>query len=157
MILMNIIWPCAPDGTVFRTPPEFFDWGGLKWSGSSVSDVEGISQGLIKPCAGHLVQPAHRLGIEDILRDSEDIVAVHDADLGKPLWLPDLDFGTDASDCPSNGGTGHRAEHWNCCVSRQDANGPATRRGTEISPVDVAPGYHSMAVSAARRRAASTI
>jgi hypothetical protein len=127
-----------------------------RW-GSSVSDVEGISQGLVKPCAAHLVQPAYRLRIENLLRNGEDSVAVHDADLGKPLWLADLDFGTDASDCPSDRGTGHRAEHCNCCVSRQNANGPATRRGTEVSPVDVAPRYHSRAVSAARRRAASTI
>jgi len=121
------------------------------------SDVEGIPQGLVKPCTAHLVQPAYRLGIEDILRNGEDIVAVHDAGLGKALWLPDLDFGPDASDCSSDRGTGHRPEHWNCCVSRQNANGSAARRGTEISPVDVTPRYHSRAVSAARRRAASTI
>src|SRR5437660_9484972 len=147
----------APVGTVFEPHLSSSLWADLKWSGSSVSDVEGISQGLIKPCAGHLVQPAHRLGIEDILRNGEDVVAVHDAGLGNPLWLPDLDFGPDASDCPSNRGTGHRAEHWNCCVSRQNANGSVARQRTEVNPVDVPPRYHSRVVSAARRRAASTI
>ena len=71
--------------------------------------------------------------------------------------LPDFDFGPDASDCPSNRGTGHRDEHGNGCIPRQNANGSATRRGTEVSPVDLAPRYHSRAVSAARRRAAATM
>src|SRR5260370_10148116 len=140
---MGALWKMrlhsAPDGTVFE--PHLRDLsvsGDLKLD-SSVTDVEGIPQGLVKPCASHLVQPAYRLGIEDILRNGEDIVAVHDAGLGKALWLPDLDFGPDASDCPSDRGTGHRPEHWNCCVSRQNANGSAARRGTQVSPVDVTP------------------
>ncbi len=110
---------------------------------------------MIKASPPHLIESANWLSVKHTLGDCEDAVAVDDTGLSKSLGLTDLDFGPDASDGAGKGGTGHRREYGDCRVSGQDANGSPTSRGTEVSPVDLAPHYHSGAVSAARRRAAS--
>ena len=69
----------------------------------SVEDVECVSQGSIEFGPLDLVELSHRLPVERLDGNSDDVVAADDARLRKAFVRPDRDLGSDAS-----GGSGDR-------------------------------------------------
>ena len=88
--------------------------------------------------------------------DRDQVVATDDARLRQTRCSPDLHLGADPTNGSSNRSAGDRSQHCQRRVAREHTNGPPTRRRTEISPHNVAAGYHSGAVCAASRVAAAT-
>lgn len=58
----------------------------------SVHDVQRIAQGLIESSSGDLVELTDRFVIEVDEWDSDDVVAIDDADLGKSVLRSELHF-----------------------------------------------------------------
>jgi hypothetical protein len=130
--------------------------GATGQAAGSVADVEGVAQRTVELSALDLDEPSDRPRVEHSLRDGEEVVAGDDAGLGQAFFGADLDLGTYVSDRAGDRCAGDRAQHRDGCVSGQDAHRPATCRRPEVSPIELAAGYHSGAVSDASRLAAST-
>ena len=89
--------------------------GGSGWYGGaprvSVKDVECVSQGSIKFGPLDLVEVSHRLPVERLDGNGDDVVAVDDARLGKAFVRPDRDLGSDASDGSGDGRACDRCQY----------------------------------------------
>ncbi len=66
--------------------------GIVGWEGSSVHDVERVSQGLIESSSRGFVKVPNRFAVEIVDWDRDDVVAVDDARFGESVLGAEVDF-----------------------------------------------------------------
>jgi hypothetical protein len=123
----------------------------------SVFDIEGIADRLVESDPAVEVEMSDRFGVEQGHRDGDQVVAADDASFGQPFCSPYLDFRANTPDCAGDRSAGDRCEDFDCSVPSKHADWSPSRWWPQISPNDVAAGYHSGAVWAASREAAVTM
>jgi hypothetical protein len=124
---------------------------------SSILDIEGVAQSLVKLDPGVEVKVASWFRVEECGGNGDQVVATDDALIGQALGGPDFDLGTDATDRSGDRRAGDRREDGDRGVPGEDTDGPPPRWCPQVRPDDVAALYHSGTVSAASREAAETI
>jgi len=123
----------------------------------SVLDVEGVAEGLVEPDPAVDVELPNGFRVEKYGGNRDQVVAADDALIRKALVRPDLNFRADTTHSSRDGCTRDRGEDNDRGVTGEDADGPPPGGWSQVGPYDVAPLYHSGAVSEASREAAETM
>lgn len=138
-------------------PPALTSAQNAGWEGSrSKLDVKCVPEGSIELDLLFESEPTYGFGLQVALRHCHDVVARDHACFWQAFVCADLDFRTNVANRSCDGCARKRKEHLNGRVPGQDADRTGPGRRPEISPDDVAPGYHCGVVRVARRRAAMT-
>src|SRR5579872_3934451 len=91
---------------------------------SSILDIEGVAQRLVKPDPGVDVEMTNGLRVQERGRNGDQAVAADDALIGQALGGPDLNFRADTADGSRDRRAGDGCEDSDRGVASEDTDGP---------------------------------